>query len=212
MRMILVKRTTAMTATMRTKTRMKTQRPLRAVSATSYGRTSSVLMRALLPLRLSAAPTIRRKTRKEEAAFATMKTVLAYAASDPLVHSTLSGTAAPGFVDSNMLDVLSKIMTEGRITKQAAGPLSQVLVKLAQSELLFSPLPTLPMSLHKRKRDEGENSTPPPAKRTAAPEKTLEDATPAEPPQAEAEARLDETREELEEKRMATGLARKAVT
>lgn len=96
------------------------------------------------------------KSAKEVAALVTMRTVLAHAATDPLVHSTLMSTPVPGFENTNVLAMLSGIAQSGTISKEVAGPLSQVIVRLAKSEILFSPLPTLPTSALKRKRDEGE--------------------------------------------------------
>ncbi|THH08913.1 hypothetical protein EW145_g2383 [Phellinidium pouzarii] len=117
-------------------------------------------------------PVVVRKSSKEEAALATMKTVLSYAASDPLVYSTLSSTLVPGFGGSTVLEMFSKILEDDRVTRQAAGPLSQVLVKLAKSEILFSPLPTLPQLL-KRKREDRETGTPPHMKRAAVDEEKI---------------------------------------
>lgn len=123
------------------------------------------------------------KSPKEDAALATTKKVIAFAANDPLVHSTLSAATVPGHPHTNLLELLKKLLDDGRITPQVAGPLSQVLVKLAKSEVLFSPLPSLPSQVAKRKR-EGKNSADEPIpKRLAAtnepdssqgPEKTSE--------------------------------------
>ncbi|EJD07088.1 uncharacterized protein FOMMEDRAFT_165704 [Fomitiporia mediterranea MF3/22] len=95
-----------------------------------------------------------------------MKTVLSFAASDPVVHETFSTTEVPGHPGTNLLEMLNKIVEEGRIALQFAGPLSHALVKLAKSEVLFSPLPSLPSQTLKRKRDGTEEQTEPPAKRT----------------------------------------------
>ena len=105
------------------------------------------------------------KSPKEDAALVTMKKVLTFANSDPLVHSTLSAATVPGHPNTNLLELLKKLMDEGRVTPQAAGPLSQVLVKLAKSEVLFSPLPSLPSQVAKRKREEKGLADEPPSKK-----------------------------------------------
>lgn len=114
-------------------------------------------------------PAAYQRSPKEEAAFVTMKKVLAFAASDPLVHSTLSDTSIPGHAGLNVLEMLKKILDEGRITPQSAGPLSHVLVRLAKSEVLFSPLPVLSPQTLKRKRDENEEVNGSSEKQVTAP-------------------------------------------
>ena len=119
-------------------------------------------------IRRARAQTAAQRSPKEEAALATIKTVLAFAASDVLVRETLASAPVPGHPDSNVLAMLNKIMEEGHVSAQVAGPLSYVLVKLAKSEVLFSPLPPLPSQTLKRKRDEGEDVSTPPDKRSSA--------------------------------------------
>lgn len=108
-------------------------------------------------------------TRKQDAALATMKLVLAHADSDGLVHSTLKSTIVPGFEGSNVYDLLKRIVDSGSITKQAASSLSQILVRLAKSEVLFPPLPTLSSLMLKRKRETtaGDTLSGPAPKRLA---------------------------------------------
>ena len=100
------------------------------------------------------ASPVARQSPKEEAALTTIKTVLSFCASDPVVHSTLSRTEVPGH--SNVLEMLNNISKEGRITPHLAGSLSHVLVKLAKSEELFSPLPSSQRETLKRKRDDAD--------------------------------------------------------
>ncbi|KAL5504387.1 hypothetical protein ACEPAH_8461 [Sanghuangporus vaninii] len=102
---------------------------------------------------------------KEEAALATVKTVLSFATSDFVVRSTLASTEVPGY--SNVLQMLNNIAEEGRISPHLAGTLSHVLVKLAKSEELFSPLPPVPQETLKRKRDEAEEQNGTREKRAA---------------------------------------------
>lgn len=109
---------------------------------------------------------------KTLAALTTMKAVLNYADSDPMAHTTLSTSAIPGFEDRNVLDTLKQFVIGGSIARDLAGPLSQILVILARSEVLFTPLPILPPFLprapiKKRKRYVGSNDDAPPKKRHA---------------------------------------------
>lgn len=111
----------------------------------------------------------RPNTAKEEAALATMKTVLALVEADTHAQSTLSSTFIPETSEGNVLDIISKCVSDGRISRQVAGPLSQVLVALAKSDVLFLPLPTVKATASKRKRDD-KDATPKPkakAKKTA---------------------------------------------
>ena len=114
---------------------------------------------------LPPASTSTRKSPKEEAALSTVKTVLSLATSDDVVRTTFLNTVVPSSGNSNLFDTLTKIAEEGRITPEVAGSLSHVLVKLAKSEVLFSPLPSLPQETMKRKRDGLEEDTGPPEKR-----------------------------------------------
>jgi hypothetical protein len=116
-------------------------------------------------------------TSKEAAAISTVKTVLLFAATDPLVQSTLATTVVPGFESSNVLEMLQNIVQAGTISKEVARPLSQVVVSLARSELLFSPLPVVNTNVQpqKRKRDEYDNVTSRPPKRSAHSERDLQE-------------------------------------
>ena len=80
----------------------------------------------------ATAPAPLPNTPKEDAALTTMKTVLALAEADPAVQSILASTLIPGAPNENVLTALSKFVSEGRISQQMAGPLSQVLVALAK--------------------------------------------------------------------------------
>lgn len=113
---------------------------------------------------------------KGDAAIATMKTVLAFTAADPQVHAMLSSTIVPGLENTNVLDILKKTVDSGTVTREIAGPLSQILVALARSEVLFSPLPTLPPHLQsaKRKRDDVDDDGVRPLKRAASAQQDLQ--------------------------------------
>ncbi|TDL25753.1 hypothetical protein BD410DRAFT_606721 [Rickenella mellea] len=111
-----------------------------------------------------------------KAAIATMKTVLAFAAADPQVHSTLLSTLVPGLPGTSVFDAISRSVENGTIAREIAGPLSQVLVTLARSEVLFSPLPPLPFHLvqpGKRKRVDGDDEVTRAAKRHTSEQQDL---------------------------------------
>lgn len=110
-------------------------------------------------------PTLPQNTPKEDAALATMKTILAFAAEDPLVRSTLSSATIPGVADENMLSILNKFIDENRINKSMAGSLTQVVLALAKSEVLFPPLPSTKSA--KRKRADNGSAQKNKAKRPA---------------------------------------------
>ena len=98
---------------------------------------------------------------KEMAALTTMKTILAYAATDPLVHTTLSTTPVPGIEHSNIFDALTHISKTGIINKNTANQLSKVLVKLAKSPILFPPLPAfIPQPLKRKLSNPEPRSSP----------------------------------------------------
>ena len=110
-----------------------------------------------IPQVSAAAPRITSK--KEEAAVATMKVILAFAEKDTLVSSTLASAIIPESNNTNVLDFLVQSAASGTIPKDVAKPLSQLLVSLASSDALFSTLrnsnaPAMQLDKGKRKRDE----------------------------------------------------------
>lgn len=108
---------------------------------------------------------------KEAAVMTTMRAVLTYANSDALVRSELSKSIIPGTDGSNVIDMLNKIVSDGKVPRLLVGPLSQVLVKLAKSETLFSPLPAvLSQVALKRKRSDMDEEDSGSVKRTAGDE------------------------------------------
>jgi Zinc finger, C2H2 type len=79
-------------------------------------------------------------TGKSDAAVMTMKSILAFVENDPLARSTLLSSLVPTSDGGNVLDALQHAVTSGIIQKSIAMPLSQVIVSLARSEVLFGAL------------------------------------------------------------------------
>jgi hypothetical protein len=104
--------------------------------------------------------------RKSDAAVMTMKSILAFVENDTLARSFLSTSLVPASDGGNVLDALHDAVTSGFISKNVAAPLSQVMVSLARSEVLFGALrhsnaSSIQLDKGKRKReeaDEGQHS------------------------------------------------------
>lgn len=107
-------------------------------------------------------------TAKEAAAVVTARTVLSYANADILVHSELSKTVIPGVDGLTAIEMLNRIASDGRVPRAYVVPLSQTLIKLAKSDVLFPPLPAVSsQTTLKRKRDdldEGDTASKVPSK------------------------------------------------
>ena len=84
--------------------------------------------------------TLSTTTRKSDAAITTMRSILSFVENDPLACSTLSSSLVPTSDGGNVLDVLKHAATSGIIKKSIAVPLSQVIMSLARSEILFGDL------------------------------------------------------------------------
>lgn len=104
------------------------------------------------------------KFKKQAAVLETMRTILSLASKDEIVKDTLhssivsQGLSAP---PSNVLDILNICVGSNSIPKGAARPLSEVVVSLAKSAILFSSLrnsdaASIQLDKGKRKRDEGD--------------------------------------------------------
>ncbi|KAJ7592409.1 hypothetical protein C8J56DRAFT_822379 [Mycena floridula] len=96
---------------------------------------------------------------KAAAAIATIKSIIALASRDPLVHSIFTSTLVPG-IDGHILDIFTRSVTSGTISKDVALPLSQIVMGLARSDSLFGKLPAPPETA-KRKREELDEVLPP---------------------------------------------------
>ena len=102
-------------------------------------------------------------SKKEEAALATMKKILAFANKDALVRNTLATAVIPCPSGDSVLDLLTRSVTSRTIPKTLAKLLSNLLVTLARSDALFSTLrhsnaPALHLDKGKRKRDDIDDS------------------------------------------------------
>ena len=116
-------------------------------------------------------------SRKEDLAIRTMLAILTLVDNDPLAKSTLVSTVIPN--GSNVLEVMKQCTTSGSIAKDIAGPLSQILVTLAGSDILFGKLKhsNAPAIKDKRKRensDEGQHLQSHAYKRPHTPDSDLQ--------------------------------------
>ncbi|THH29657.1 hypothetical protein EUX98_g4531 [Antrodiella citrinella] len=103
--------------------------------------------------------TVVSKAKKREAAFATMKAIIEFAAKDAQVRATLSATVVAHGTGSNIFDILTQCISASRISKALAKPLSDAVVSLAKSEMLFASLrnsdaAAIQLDKGKRKRDQ----------------------------------------------------------
>ncbi|KIK58235.1 hypothetical protein GYMLUDRAFT_202708 [Collybiopsis luxurians FD-317 M1] len=104
-------------------------------------------------------------SKKEEAALVTIKVIMALLNHDPVAHSTLASTPVPNSSFSNVIDALKQILAAGKLPKPTASALSQSVVGLAASEVLFGSLKGQDSRLGvlgKRKREEIPATDPPP--------------------------------------------------
>lgn len=114
--------------------------------------------------------------RKEDAVIATMQSILALVDKDAQAKTMILSTVVPP--GRNVLELLYQCTTSGNIDKAIARPLSQAIVLLAKSEVLFGNLrqsnaPAIQLDIGKRKRealDEGNSVLHHPQKRQYAPE------------------------------------------
>ncbi|PPQ95326.1 hypothetical protein CVT26_008172 [Gymnopilus dilepis] len=95
--------------------------------------------------------------RKEELVIGTMRTILSLVEKDAQAKSALLSVTVPN--GPSVFDVLLQCSTNGTISKGLAGPLSQVIVTLAQSTVLFGNLKksnasAIQLDKGKRKREE----------------------------------------------------------
>ncbi|KAI0690448.1 hypothetical protein BC835DRAFT_187222 [Cytidiella melzeri] len=100
------------------------------------------------------------QNRKQEAALVTVRTILSFAFKDPLVRATLASHTISA-LNSSVLDILTQCATSGAITKPVTKPLSEAVVSLAKSDVLFSSMrnsdaAAIQLDKGKRKRDTTE--------------------------------------------------------
>jgi Zn-finger protein len=114
--------------------------------------------------------------RREDAIIATMKSILALVEKDAEAKKMMFSTAVPN--GPSVLELLYQSASSGSIDKGIARPLSQAIILLAKSEVLFGNLrqsnaPAIQLDIGKRKReafDEGISVHPHPQKRPYVPE------------------------------------------
>lgn len=113
----------------------------------------------------TTAPNAAPQDRKQEAALTTVKTILSYAFKDPVVRATLNNYIVTDSENRSVLDVLTQCASNNNIAKGVAKPLSDAVVALAKSDVLFSAMrnsdaAAIQLDKGKRKRDHIEDPTP----------------------------------------------------
>ncbi|EKM54718.1 uncharacterized protein PHACADRAFT_258735 [Phanerochaete carnosa HHB-10118-sp] len=105
------------------------------------------------------------QVKKQEAALVTVRTILSFAYKDPVVRASLAAQVVSfSSENTSVLDVLTRCATSGTIAKELARPLSDAVVALAKSEVLFSSMrnsdaAAIQLDKGKRKRDQMEEDT-----------------------------------------------------
>lgn len=113
----------------------------------------------------SQDPPLSPQARKQEAALITVRTILSFAYKDPVVRATLATQLVASSGESpSVLDVLTRCATSNAIAKDLARPLSDAVVALAKSDVLFSSMrnsdaAAIQLDKGKRKRDLMEDDT-----------------------------------------------------
>ncbi|EED79682.1 predicted protein [Postia placenta Mad-698-R] len=123
------------------------------------------------------------RKRRHDAAISTMKAILGFAVANSSIHDSLVSLLVPSAGNVNILDVFHRCISSGIVRKSIARPLSEAVVALAKSDVLFASLrnsdaPAIQLDKGKRKRDlmdDGSYDAPamPPPKRFALDEPDL---------------------------------------
>ncbi|KAI0088149.1 hypothetical protein BDY19DRAFT_214418 [Irpex rosettiformis] len=105
----------------------------------------------------SSSTAASRQSKKQEAVLVTVRTILSFAFKDPVVRDALASHQVPN-IGSSVLDMLTQCVSGEPITKTMAKPLSESIVSLAKSSVLFSSMrnsdaPAIQLDKGKRKRD-----------------------------------------------------------
>ena len=100
--------------------------------------------------------------RKQDAALMTVKTILSFAFKDPVVRETLNSYLVRNGENRSVLDVLTQCASSNSIAHGLSKPLSDAVVALAKSEVLFSSMrnsdaAAIQLDKGKRKRDEADD-------------------------------------------------------
>ncbi|KAH9950214.1 hypothetical protein B0H21DRAFT_561601 [Amylocystis lapponica] len=107
------------------------------------------------PRQASASTSANRQT----TAIVTMKAIISFASRNPIVHATLSTYTVPSAGDANLLDVFQSCISSGVVSKNAAKPLSQVVLSLSKSDFFASRNSSITQAdRSKRKRDHLDDS------------------------------------------------------
>ncbi|KAI0830160.1 hypothetical protein BC628DRAFT_982972 [Trametes gibbosa] len=109
----------------------------------------------------SEGPTQSTYRKKQDAALLTMKAILAFAAKNPVVHSAMSSSHVPGVEAASLPEVFNRCISASSISKPLARTLTEIVLTLAKSEVLFGSLrnsdaPALQLDKGKRKRDQAD--------------------------------------------------------
>ncbi|KAI0651285.1 hypothetical protein C8Q79DRAFT_1059657 [Trametes meyenii] len=99
--------------------------------------------------------------KRQEAALLTMQAILAFASKNPVVQSAMSTSQVPGDESANLFDVFNRCISASTISKPLARTLTEVVLALAKSDVLFGSLrhsdaPALQLDKGKRKRDQAD--------------------------------------------------------
>ncbi|KIP06521.1 hypothetical protein PHLGIDRAFT_30451 [Phlebiopsis gigantea 11061_1 CR5-6] len=102
------------------------------------------------------------QARKQEAALVTVRTILSFAYKDPIVRATLATQVLTTGENTSVLDILTRCATSNSIAKDLAKPLSDAVVSLAKSDVLFSSMrnsdaAAIQLDKGKRKRDQADD-------------------------------------------------------
>jgi hypothetical protein len=92
--------------------------------------------------------------KKQTAALATLRNILAFAGQYPAVHSALSTTLIPNMDNSSLFDVLHRASAQNFIDKGVASLLSPLLISLAITPTTFDVKPDTSIAASKRKHAE----------------------------------------------------------
>ena len=120
-----------------------------------------------------------KRQQRSAAAILTMRTILASAEKNSVVRSTLASSVVPGGTNRSMLDVFNQCISSKTVTKSIAKHLTEAVILLAKSEILFASLrnsdaPAIQLDKGKRRWDAADGpgsgidpSQEPPQKRVA---------------------------------------------
>ncbi|KAI0776818.1 hypothetical protein BD413DRAFT_468423 [Trametes elegans] len=132
-----------------------------AAAAAAGGATAPQLRPPQEPPAQPQSPSQNPYRRKQDAALLTMKAILAFASKNPVVESAMSASQVPGIEGASLLEVFNRCISATSITKPLARTLTEIVLSLAKSEVLFGSLrnsdaPAIQLDKGKRKRDQAD--------------------------------------------------------